>query len=172
MYNNLNNGKFTKDEIIGIVFSKISPEKDWIFADIGSGTGKVAEFFSKYVKKVYAVEIDKNMAKYLKEKFTGTNVEVVNSHGFDFLKENEVDAVFFGGTKNIEKMLDVCRSKKIVVNCARVDVALNVVKKMKELGINGELILINVSKGYELANGIAFKSHNPVFMVVGNALRS
>ncbi|WP_457591885.1 rRNA adenine N-6-methyltransferase family protein [Geoglobus sp.] len=165
-------GKFTKDEVIGVVFSKLRPERDWVVADIGSGSGRVAEFLSKYVRFVYAVELDSILSKNLERKFRGSNVKVVNSHGYDFLKENEVDGVFFGGTKDIEVMLEVCRARRVVVNCARMDVAAGVVEKMKELGIFREVVMVNASHGYELAGGIAFRAINPVFVVVGDALRS
>ncbi|WP_456369415.1 rRNA adenine N-6-methyltransferase family protein [Geoglobus sp.] len=165
-------GKFTKDEVIGVVFSKLRPERDWVVADVGSGSGRVADFLSRYVRLVYAVELDPELSEILRRRFAGSNVEVVNSHGYDFLKENEVDGVFFGGTKGIERMLDVCRAKRVVVNCARMDVAVEVVRKMKELGIFREVVMVNASIGYELAGGIAFRAINPVFVVVGDALRS
>lgn len=171
METKFNSGKFTKDEIIGIAFSKIRPESDWVFADIGSGTGRVADFFSRYVKRVFAVEIEREVATRLEEKFRGTNVEVVNAHGYDFLMDNEVDAVFFGGTKDIERMIEVCKAKKMVVSCARADVALKSAEKLREKGMFEEVVIANISKSYELAGGIAFKSYNPVFLVVGNALR-
>ncbi|MBE8538859.1 rRNA adenine N-6-methyltransferase family protein [Geoglobus acetivorans] len=172
MENKLNYGKFTKDEIIGIVFSKLMPGKRWVFADIGSGTGKVAEFFSRYVHKVYAVEVDGELASRLEKKFRGTNVEVINSDGYDFLREHDVDGVFFGGTKGIERMIDVCRANRIAVNCARIDVALRVAEKLRENGMFEEIVFANISKSYELVGGLAFKSYNPVFVVVGHALRS
>ncbi|AKG91078.1 Precorrin-6B methylase 2 [Geoglobus ahangari] len=165
-------GKFTKDEVVGVVFSKLRPDRDWVVADIGSGSGRVAEFLSEYVRLVYAVELDPNLSESLRQKFAGSNVEVVNSHGYDFLVDHEVDAVFFGGTKGIERMLEVCRAKRVVVNCARMDVAVAVVRKMKELGIFREVVMVSASHGYELAGGIAFRAINPVFVVVGDALRS
>lgn len=165
-------GKFTKDEIIGVVFSKLRPEIDWVVADIGSGSGRVAEFMSGYVREVYAVEMNSELSKNLERRFAGSNVKVVNAHGYEFLRENEVDGVFFGGTKDIERMLEVCRAERVVVNCARMDVAVKVVEKMKELGIFREIVMVNVAMGYELAGGIAFRAHNPVFVVVGGALRS
>ncbi|WP_048092802.1 rRNA adenine N-6-methyltransferase family protein [Geoglobus acetivorans] len=172
MESKLNQGKFTKDEVIGIVFSKLMPGRSWVFADIGSGTGRVAEFFSRYVHKVYAVEVDGELVSRLEEKFRGTNVEVIYSDGYDFLKEHEVDGVFFGGTRDIERMIDVCRANRIAVNCARMDVALRVAEKLKEKGMFEEIVLASISKSYELAGGMAFKSYNPVFVVVGHALRS
>jgi len=169
MENNVNSGKFTKEEVIGVVFSKLRPEKNWIFADIGSGLGKVSEFFSPYVRKVYAVEKDSSLVQRLIEKFKGTNVEVMGMDGYHFLLDHKPDCVFFGGTSGIERMLEVCRAKKVAVNCARVDIALGVTEKMKELKIFEEIVAVNISRSYELAGGIAFKALNPVYVVIGNA---
>ena len=169
MESNLNHGKFTKDEVVGVVFSKLNPEREWTFADIGSGSGRVAEFFSKYVRKVYAVEKDSTSIAKLHNKFRGTNVEVVSGDGYNFLLHNNPDCVFFGGTSGIQRMLEVCSARRVAVNCARMDVAFKVVEKMKDLGIFREIVAVNISRSYELAGGIAFRALNPVFVVVGNA---
>ncbi|MEM1957367.1 MAG: ATP-binding cassette domain-containing protein [Archaeoglobaceae archaeon] len=161
--------KRTKSEIIGIVFSKLNPDANSVFADIGCGTGAVSEFFAKFVKKVYAVESDADAFEIAKEKLKSyENVEVVKSDGFEFLKEHELDIVFFGGTRGIDRMLEVCKAKRIVVNAARIEVATEVMKKMKELGIFKEMIIANVSRSYELAGLTAFRNENPVFIIFGS----
>lgn len=162
-------GKRTKDEVIGIVFSKLKPDANSVFADIGCGTGAVSEFFARFVKKVYAIECDDDTFEAAKERLKKyENVEVIKADGFEFLKDRELDIVFFGGTKEIEKMLEVCKAKRIVVNAARIEVATEVMKKMKELGIFKEMIIANVSRSYELAGLTAFKNENPVFIIFGS----
>jgi len=125
----------------------------------------------RIVYAVYAVDIDneaiKNTSKRL-EKFR--NVIVICMDGTEFLeKHNDYTIVFFGGTKNIEKMLKVAykKAKKIAVNAARVDIAIHVANVMKELGIFKEILLVNIAKSYELAGGLAFKPLNPVFIIFG-----
>lgn len=162
-------GKRTKDEIIGIVFSKLRPNADSIFADIGCGTGAVSEFFARFVKKVYAVESDEEAFEIAKNRLKDyKNVEVIKTDGFEFLKEHEVDIVFFGGTRGIERMLEICRAKRVVVNAARIEIATEVMKKMKELGIFREMIIANISRSYELAGLTAFRNENPVFIIFGS----
>ncbi len=154
--------------MIGVLFSKLNPGKDDVFVDIGCGSGKVSKFFSNYVKKTYAVDCDKNAYLSAKENLGDIgNVEVVLANGYDFLRDFKAEIVFFGGTKEIERMLDVCKAEKIAVNAARMEVAIKAARKMKELGIFKEVLLVSVSKGYELAGGTAFKPLNPVFIVVG-----
>lgn len=163
-------GKYTKEEVAGIVFSKLRPQSHHIFADIGCGSGRVAEFFAPYVRKVYAVDSDEkavdNASKRLE---TFENVEVMLMDGKDFLREYDYHLVFFGGTRGIDEMLSFATEKaeKIAVNAARIEVAAEVIKTMKELGMFREALVVNISKSYQLSGGTAFKSLNPVFVVIG-----
>lgn len=161
--------KTTKPEIIGILFAKLKPKKNEVFVDIGCGSGSVSEFFAPFVKKVYAVDSDEEIIHNAHKRLSEyENVELVFSDGYDFLKEHNYDIVFFGGTKNIEKMLRVCKAKKIAVNAARIEKAVKIVEEMRSLGIFKEMLIVNISKSYELAGGTAFKNLNPVFVVVGS----
>ncbi len=163
--------KYTKDEVAGVVFSKLMPSQEDIFVDIGSGTGRVSAFFAPYVRKVFAVERNPEAFKESKKILAGfENVEVLNMDGKEFLRDYDYSIVFFGGTKGIEEMLEIaCRKvKKIAVNAARIEVASMIVEKMKELGVFREALIVNVSKSYELAGKTAFKGLNPVFMIVGS----
>jgi len=93
-------------------------------------------------------------------------------YGMDFLRKYNVDKAFFGGTFRITEMLEIAKKNKsikstVVVNAARIGVAADVIRKMRELGIFKEALIVNISKSYELAGDIAFKNLNPVFIVVG-----
>ncbi len=162
--------KETKIEIAGVVFAKLRPEKREVLADIGCGNGGIAEFFAPYVAKVFAVDLDAERVARCKkrlEKFD--NVEVLKMHGLEFLREYDYDIVFFGGTKRVEEMLEIAvkRAERVVVNAARIEVATRVVEKMRRLGIFREVLIVNVSRSYDLAGGTAFKSLNPVFVIFG-----
>jgi precorrin-6B methylase 2 len=157
----------TKIEIIGVLFAKLKPKGNETFADIGCGSGAVSKFFSEHVRHVYAVEKDESMFRKAKENLSGGNIEVMLLDGYDFLKEHSCDIVFFGGTKGIERMLEVCDAERIAVNIARMEVAFRVVERMKAMGIFEEILMINISRSYELAGGTAFKPLNPIFMVIG-----
>ncbi|MET1123804.1 MAG: methyltransferase domain-containing protein [Archaeoglobaceae archaeon] len=158
--------KSTKVEVAGVVFSKLRPSRSDVFADIGCGSGSVSAFFAPYVREVYAVDL--KLSEEAKERLKNfENVHVLEMDGLEFLETHEVDLAFFGGTKGIEEMLEVCRARRIVVNAARIEVAVRVSRKMKELGIFDELLMVSVAKGYELAGGTAFRYLNPVFVVCG-----
>lgn len=161
--------KITKPEVIGVLFAKLKPSKDQIFADIGCGSGSVSEFFAPFVKKVYAIDLDEKVLEETKKRLSGLNCEVLCMDGIDFLTRFDYDIVFFGGTKRINEMLEIAckKAKKVAVNAARVEVALKAMEKMNGLGWQCEILALNIWKGYELAGGTAFKPLNPVFMVVG-----
>ena len=158
--------KATKEEIIGILFSKLKPSIDDVFVDIGCGTCRVSNFFADYVRTVYAVDIDESVIVEAKVK---PNVRLIHAHGLEFLRNFDYDIVFFGGTKDIEEMLRVAgeKARRLAVNAARIEVACNVIRIMKELNIFKEAIIVNVSRSYDLAGFTAFKNLNPVFIIVG-----
>ena len=118
--------------------------------------------------RVYAVDIDEDVIRDAKVK---ENVRLLHMHGLEFLKKYSYDLVFFGGSKDIEEMLRVAskKARRIVVNLARIEIAYKVIHTMRELGIFKEALIINVSKSYELAGLTAFKTINPIFMIVGGA---
>ncbi len=159
-------GKYTKEEVVGVVFSKLRPSLSDVFADIGCGSGSVAEFFAPYVRRVYAVDL--KITDEARERLRGMeNVVMLEMDGREFLKTHCPDLVFIGGTKGVGEMLEVCTAKKVVVNAARIEVALSVASKMREKGIFKEVVMVNAAKSYELAGGLAFRSINPVFIVFG-----
>jgi len=168
--NTANSMKYTKDEVAGILFMKLQPEKQSIFADIGSGTGRISALLAPYVRKVFAVEANPEAFKESEQNLGSfENVKVLNMDGKEFLRNYDYDLVFFGGTGGIEEMLEMAskKAKRVVVNAARIEVAGKVIEKMKELGVFREALIVNVSKSYELAGKTAFKGLNPVFMVIG-----
>ncbi|AAB90506.1 MULTISPECIES: methyltransferase domain-containing protein [Archaeoglobus] len=159
-------GKFTKEEVIGVVFSKLRPSPNDVFADIGCGSGAVTEFFAPYVRKAYAIDIEiSDEARERLKRFD--NVVLLEMDGKEFLKKYSPDVVFIGGTKGVEEMLEICNARRVVVNAARIEVALSAARKMREKGIFREIVLVNAAKSYELAGGLAFRSLNPVFVVFG-----
>lgn len=161
--------KTTKQEVIGVLFAKLKPGREEVFADIGCGSGGVAEFFAPYVKKVFAVDIDEKAVEEAKKRLERFNSEVLRMDGVDFLKKYDYDIVFIGGTKKIEEMLEIAckKAKRIAVNAARIEIALKAFEKMKSLKFECEILALGIWKSYELAGGTAFKPLNPVFMVVG-----
>jgi len=167
-------GKRTKDEVIGVIFSKFRPERSDVLADIGCYSCKISAFFSPYVKKVYAVDVDlSNVDLNLLKKCE--NVELVESHGVDFFKEKSgVSLAFFGGTDRIEEMIELAfeaNVRKFCVSAARMEVAVKAKNAMEDVGIFDEIVAVNIWRSYTLAGYTAFKPLNPVFLVFGSRCR-
>lgn len=169
MYERKVDGKETKDEIIGILIKKFDPNRDEIFVDIGCGSGKVSLSMSKYFNKVYSVDLDKIAIKNL-DKIKMDNMELFNMDGAEFLEEYDYDKVFVGGTKYYDKIINAAadKAKKIIFNAARLGVASKIVDKMNDKEIFDEILMINISKSYSLAEDIAFHPINPIFMIIGS----
>ncbi len=52
--------------------------------EIGAGDGRLTEIISEKAEKVTAIEKDPELADFLKEKFNGTNVEIIESDFLEF----------------------------------------------------------------------------------------
>jgi cobalt-precorrin-6B (C15)-methyltransferase len=167
----------TKEEIIAILLSKLQIKKDDLFTDIGCGTGSVSLEAAKLAEKVYAIDRSEEAINFTKERIKEEgfkNIETIQGEAKDVIpKLPDINCAFIGGTREVTDVVRRLSEKvhgRIVVNAARIEIASNVINTMKELGIFKETLLINISKGYDLAGGTAFKPLNPIFMVVGECL--
>ena len=69
---------FLSDEnLLEEIVKKSGVTSDDIVVEIGAGRGALTKVLSKYAKKVYSFEIDKELFSYLSENFEGTNVEFI-----------------------------------------------------------------------------------------------
>jgi len=163
----------TKEEVLAIALFKLALKGDDIVLDIGCGTGTVSLAVSNYVKKVVAIDRRREAIDVASAKIRGSeNIELMEGEAKDLIPEiKSFNKAFVGGTGGLEDVLKLIRRcETIVVNAARIEVASRAIEVMKSLEIFKEALIINVSKSYDLAGGVAFKSLNPVFMVVGGCL--
>lgn len=163
----------TKEEVLAIALSKLALKEDDIVLDIGCGTGNVSVAMSGYVKQVYAIERRREAVDFASENIRGReNIELIEGEAVDLIPSlPSFNKAFVGGTGDLEDVLKLIKGcETIVVNAARIEVASRAIEMMRDLKIFKEALIINVSKSYELAGGIAFRSLNPVFMVVGGCL--
>lgn len=73
-----------KQNIAKKIVQSINPSKDDIVLEIGGGKGILTEQIVDKVRKLFVVEIDKNLCKFLSDKFkNNNNVEIINE---DFLE--------------------------------------------------------------------------------------
>ena len=163
----------TKEEVLAIALLKLAPEKDDIVLDVGSGTGTVSIAVSKIAKKVIAIDRRKEAIDVASETIKGYhNIELLEGEARELIpKIPSFNKAFIGGTGDLKDVLNLVKDcERVVLNAARIEIATQAILTMKELGIFKEALIINISKSYDLAGGVAFRSLNPVFMVVGMCL--
>ncbi|MFQ6063574.1 MAG: precorrin-6Y C5,15-methyltransferase (decarboxylating) subunit CbiT [Methanosarcinales archaeon] len=165
----------TKPEIIAIVLSKLQIEKGDVFVDVGCGTCSVSIHAAKFASKIYAIDDRKEAIEKCRQNFMINgieNFELIHSEASLAIPNlHNIDCAFVGGTRNLEKVLKVLSKKvrkRIVINAVRIETVARVISTMKSLGIFEEALLVQISKGYLLANETAFKPLNPVYIVVSS----
>lgn len=165
----------TKPEIAVISLSKLHLTKNDVFADIGCGTGSISILAAGLTAEVYAIDSRE-------EAITATlqNIESADIHNITILHGEApavledlpaLDCAFIGGTRNITGVLGQLVKKvqgRIVVNAVRIRTASSIIRTMQVMGVFEEAVHVQIAKSYPLANDIAFRSINPVYIIVGN----
>ncbi len=168
-------GTPTQPEIIAVALSKLAPRPTDVFADIGCGSGSVSIAAAPLVKHVYAID-DRDEAVHatsenLKECGID-NVSVLKGNAALVLGNLEIDCAFIGGSKNIERVLEILNKKapvRFVVSAVRIEIVALALDIMKKNNSFKELLQIQLSRGNELSGGTMLKPENPVFLIVGGA---
>jgi len=167
----------TKPEVRAVVQSKLALTAEDHFAEVGSCTGAVTIESAQRAGRVTALErkasrletTEKNLAA--NEGTIRADVEVRNAEAPAGLPD-DADALFLGGSRNFEGVLDHAVETgvdRIVMNVSRLEVAGKAAEAFRERDILEEVVQFQVSHGYELAGATSFDSDNPVYMLVGSA---
>ncbi|TYT60951.1 precorrin-6Y C5,15-methyltransferase (decarboxylating) subunit CbiT [Natrialba swarupiae] len=167
----------TKSEVRAIVGSKLALESDDHFAEVGSCTGAVTIDAAQRAGRVTALErkperletTERNLAA--NEESIRATVDLRNAEAPDGLPA-DADALFVGGSRNFEAVLDHAvetEIDRIVMNVSRLEVAGRATAAFRERNILEEVLQVQVSRGYELAGATSFDSENPVYVLVGSA---
>ncbi len=167
-------GTPTQPEIIAVALSKLKIKPTDVFADIGCGSGSVSIAAARLAEHVYAIDSrdEAVLAASGNIKECGiNNVTVLKGDAVLLLQDLDIDCAFLGGSRNIEKVLEILLEKatRFVVSAVRIEtvaLALEIIKKNNQFK---ELLQIQLSRGNELAGGTMFKPENPVFLIVGGA---
>ena len=173
-------GLITKAEVRVISLSKLRLSGDSTVWDVGAGCGSVSIEASLLARngKVYAVEKETiNIANIQKnvEKFSAHNVAVIQGTAPDVLTTLPgPDAVFVGGSggKLGEILEEVGRrlrpSGRIVVNLATISNLSDAVQKLKQLGFQADVTLVNVARSKPVGELVRFESLDPVFVIAAS----
>ena len=165
----------TKPEVRAVLLGKLALEPTDHFVEVGSCTGAVTVEAARRAGRVTALERKPNRLettrKNLAANDAGGNVELRGSEAPEGLP-TDADALFLGGSRNYEAVLDHAaahRIDRVVMNVSRLEVAGAATEAFRERDLLEEVVQFQVSHGYELAGATSFDSQNPVYMFVGGA---
>jgi cobalt-precorrin-6B (C15)-methyltransferase len=163
----------TQDEIMAVSLFKLGLLPADTVLEIGCGTGKVSVAMADRVKKVYAVDRRPEavlVATETARRAGASNIEFSCTNAMDFLKQDLVfDCAFLGGTKNLAEILPLLEKKvkrTIVINAVMVKTLEHAVVILKDLGIFTEVVQVQVSRSYDIADSIMFRPIDPVYIIV------
>ena len=167
----------TKPEVRAVVGSKLALEPDDHFAEVGSCTGAITIEAAQRAGRVTAIErkpdrletTERNIAA--NEDAIRAEIDLRNAEAPEGLPD-DADALFLGGSRNFEAVLDHAvdtEIDRVVMNVSRLEVAGRATEAFRERDLLEEVVQFQVSHGYELAGATSFDSDNPVYMLVGSA---
>ena len=167
----------TKSEVRSVTLGKLDLSEDDHFAEVGSCTGAVTIEAARRAGRVTALErkadrldvTEQNLAA--NEESVTADIDLRNAEAPEGLPD-DADALFLGGSRNFEAVLDHAvdtEIDRIVMNVSRLEVAGRATEAFREREILKEVVQFQVSHGYELAGATSFNSDNPVYMLVGSA---
>ncbi|MES3516033.1 MAG: precorrin-6Y C5,15-methyltransferase (decarboxylating) subunit CbiT [Natronomonas sp.] len=165
----------TKPEVRSVTLGKLELGPEDHFVEVGSCTGAVTAEAARRAGRVTALERKserlETTRKNLEANDLGENVTLLNAEAPDGLP-TDADALFLGGSRNFESVLDFAVEAgidRIVMNVARLEVAADAARAFRERDLLEETLQVQVSTGYELAGATSFDSENPVYTFVGGA---
>ena len=171
----------TKSEVRAVCMSKLSINPDDIAYDIGCGTGSVTieMALSAYNGKVYAFDKKEEAIALLNdncEKFHLDNVEAICGLAPDCLKDLPVpDVAFIGGSSgNMDEIVSylygINNNMRFVITAITIENAMAALDSLKNIGIDGEIVQVAVSKGKKIADLHMLMAQNPIFIISGSGL--
>ncbi|MDY6818498.1 MAG: precorrin-6Y C5,15-methyltransferase (decarboxylating) subunit CbiT [Halobacteriales archaeon] len=165
----------TKPEVRAVLLSKLDLARTDHFAEVGSCTGAVTIEAARRAGRVTALERKperlETTRKNLAANETAAEIELRDSEAPTGLPA-DVDALFIGGSRNYEAVLDHAVDTgidRVIMNVSRLEVAGAATEAFRDRDLLDDVIQFQVSHGYELAGATSFTSDNPVYMLVGGS---
>ncbi|QIB76186.1 precorrin-6Y C5,15-methyltransferase (decarboxylating) subunit CbiT [Halogeometricum borinquense] len=163
----------TKPEVRAVTLEKLDLRPTDHFVDVGSCTGSVSIEAAQRVKRVTAVERKAKRLEVARKNLAANEYDAdVALHEAEAPAglPDDADAMFIGGSRNFEAVLDHAVESEIdrvVMNVSRVEPTGAAIEAFRERDLLDEVVQMQVSHGYELAGATSFKSNNPVYIIVG-----
>ena len=170
----------TKSEVRAVCLSKLSLSPGDIAYDIGCGPGSVTieMAFSAYDGKVYAFDKNEEAISLLEQncqKFHLDNVEAICGLAPECLKDLPVpDVAFIGGSSgNMDEIVNylyrINNDMRFVITAISLENAMAALDSLKNVGIDGDIVQVAVSKGKKIADLHMLMAQNPIFIINGGA---
>lgn len=171
----------TKSEVRAVSISKLSLKPNEIAYDIGCGTGSVTieMALSLYDGKVYAFDKNEDAIDLLdknSKKFHIDNIEGICGLAPECLKDiPSPDVAFIGGSSgNMDEIVSYLYSKnnkiRFVITAVTLENAMAGLDALKNIGINGDIVQVAVSKGKPIGDLHMLIAQNPIFIISGSGL--
>ena len=172
----------TKSEVRAVCLSKLSLSPTDIAYDIGCGTGSVTieMAFSAYDGKVYAFDKNEEPIALLEQncqKFHLDNVEAICGLAPECLKDLPIpDVAFIGGSSgNMDEIISylygINDKMRFVITAVTLENAMAGLDSLKNVGINGDIVQVAVSKGRQIGDLHMLMAQNPIFIISGSGAR-
>jgi cobalt-precorrin-6B (C15)-methyltransferase len=163
----------TKAEVRAVLVRKLDLGPTDHFVEVGSCTGAVTIEAARRAGRVTAIERKPERLattrKNLDANDLGEAVELREAEAPEGIPD-DADALFIGGSRNYEAVLDRAVEvgiDRIVMNVSRLEVAGEATRAFRERDLLDDIVQFQVSHGYELAGATSFDSDNPVYMLIG-----
>ena len=168
-------GLITKKETRLLSVGELRVRPDAVIWDIGAASGSVAIECALLAPegRAYAIELDPESLEYCRENllaFGVDNVRVLEGRAPEILSEieDDPDAVFIGGSKGslgqiIQTALERLKpGGRLVANAITFENIQEAYATFKELGIQPEIMQLNVSRAVPLARFMRYEAQNPI----------
>lgn len=163
----------TKPEVRAILLALLDVGAGDHLVDIGAGTGAVSIEAARAGTRVTAVERDPDRVEAIRTNLDAAEVEssvtVLGTTAPEGLPE-EADAVFIGGTQNLQSVLDWVERvspRTVVLNAARLETAVAAIESFEDRAFGPTLRRIEIGRGEDLAGETAIVPDRPVYMIHG-----
>lgn len=163
----------TKPEVRAVSVHKLALDRTDHVVDVGAGTGAMTIEVARRVERVTAIERDRERVEAARKNVAANDltaeVEVRWATAPDGLPDR-ADAMFLGGSRDFEGVLDAAKSMgvdRFVMNVARLEVAGRAVEAVRERGYLDEVLHLQINRGYDLAGATGFDAADPVYVIVG-----
>lgn len=171
----------TKSEVRAVCMSKLGLSPSDTAYDIGCGTGSVSMemAFAAYEGRVFAFDKNEEAIRLVEEnarKFHLDNIEAVCGLAPECLEGLPIpDVAFIGGSSgNMSEIVEFLHEKnsrmRFVITAVTIETAMAALESLENVGIDGDIVQVAVSKGRKIADYHMLTAQNPIFIIYGGGM--